>query len=138
MKTDPSRDALADRFSGKRRRSLTRYLLPGESYSGHVCARVAIAYADDLPHAQRLYDYMSRLWFIKGEGPATPVPVQWWGRAWPPDFLLSLNSVGDSLDDIVSTGTENVWLASPMGGGIGTYWGSVRSPSARSRPEHKG
>ena len=37
-----------------------------------------------------------------------------------------LNDVSDSLDGIVSTWTENVWLAS-NGGGIGTYWGNVRS-----------
>jgi len=36
-----------------------------------------------------------------------------------------LNSVGDSLDAIVDTWNENVWLAA-RGGGIGTYWGHVR------------
>ena len=34
--------------------------------------------------------------------------------------------VGDSLDGIMDTWNENVWLAS-NGGGIGTYWGGVRS-----------
>jgi len=34
--------------------------------------------------------------------------------------------VEDNLDGIVGTWTENVWLAS-NGGGIGTYWGGVRS-----------
>jgi ribonucleoside-diphosphate reductase alpha chain len=37
-----------------------------------------------------------------------------------------LNAVGDSLDGIMDTWNENVWLAS-NGGGIGTYWGGVRS-----------
>src|SRR5262249_32595048 len=37
-----------------------------------------------------------------------------------------LNSVSDSLENIVDVWNENVWLAS-NGGGIGTYWGSVRS-----------
>ena len=45
-----------------------RYLLPGESYQD-LFARVAAAYADDQEHAQRLYDYISRLGFM----PATPV-----------------------------------------------------------------
>ena len=40
--------------------------------------------------------------------------------------LLFLNTVHDSLDGILSTWSENVWLAS-NGGGIGTYWGEVRS-----------
>ena len=35
-----------------------------------------------------------------------------------------LNTVHDSLDGILSTWGENVWLAS-NGGGIGTYWGEV-------------
>ena len=45
-----------------------RYLLPGESYQD-LFARVADAYADDQDHAQRLYNYISNLWFM----PATPV-----------------------------------------------------------------
>ena len=45
-----------------------RYLLPGEGPQD-LFARVARTYADDTAHAQRLYDYMSRLWFM----PATPI-----------------------------------------------------------------
>src|SRR5690606_34419400 len=44
------------------------YLLPGESYQD-LFARVASYYGDDQAHAQRLYDYISRLWFM----PATPI-----------------------------------------------------------------
>ena len=64
--TDASRDALLTDFG---KETLTdRYLLPGEGYQD-LFARVADAYADDADHAQRLYDYISRLWFM----PATPV-----------------------------------------------------------------
>jgi ribonucleoside-diphosphate reductase alpha chain len=45
------------------------------------------------------------------------------GRGLP--ISCYLNSVDDSLEGIVNTWNENVWLAS-KGGGIGTYWGSVR------------
>jgi ribonucleoside-diphosphate reductase alpha chain len=45
------------------------------------------------------------------------------GRGLP--ISCYLNSVSDSLDGIVNTWNENVWLAS-RGGGIGTYWGRVR------------
>ena len=45
------------------------------------------------------------------------------GRGLP--ISCYLNSVDDSLDGIVDTWNENVWLAS-KGGGIGTYWGAVR------------
>jgi ribonucleoside-diphosphate reductase alpha chain len=115
--TDASRDALLTDF-GKETLD-DRYLLPGESYQD-LFARVADAYADDGDHAQRLYDYISRLWFM----PATPVLSNGGtGRGLP--ISCYLNSVDDSLEGIVNTWNENVWLAS-RGGGIGTYWGQVR------------
>ncbi|WP_419956795.1 ribonucleoside-diphosphate reductase subunit alpha [Novosphingobium kalidii] len=115
--TDDSRDALLTDF-GKETLD-DRYLLPGEKYQD-LFARVADAYADDQDHAQRLYDYISKLWFM----PATPVLSNGGtGRGLP--ISCYLNSVDDSLEGIVATWNENVWLAS-RGGGIGTYWGSVR------------
>ncbi len=101
-----------------------RYLLPGESYQD-MFARVAMAYGDDLDHAQRLYNYMSDLWFM----PATPVLSNGGAKRGLP-ISCFLNSVSDSLDGIVETWNENVWLAS-NGGGIGTYWGRVRSIGER-------
>ena len=118
VEVDHSRDALLTEFGKK---TLTdRYLLPGESYQD-MFARVSQAYADDADHAQRLYDYMSKLWFM----PATPVLSNGGADRGLP-ISCFLNDVSDSLDGIVSTWTENVWLAS-NGGGIGTYWGNVRS-----------
>ncbi|MDX2235703.1 MAG: ribonucleoside-diphosphate reductase subunit alpha [Hyphomonadaceae bacterium] len=116
--TDPSRDALLTDF-GKTTLD-DRYLLQGESYQD-MFARVATAYADDVGHAQRIYDYISKLWFM----PATPVLSNGGADRGLP-ISCFLNAVGDSLDDIVDTWNENVWLAS-NGGGIGTYWGNVRS-----------
>ena len=84
-------------------------------------ARVACTFADDIAHAQRLYDAMSRLWFM----PATPV-LSNGGTLRGLPISCFLNAVPDSLDGIVATWNENVWLAS-NGGGIGTYWGQVRS-----------
>ena len=116
VQTDASRDALLTEFGKDTLRD--RYLLPGESYQD-LFARVAAAYADDADHAQRVYDYISRLWFM----PATPVLSNGGtGRGLP--ISCYLNSVDDSLDGIVNTWNENVWLAS-KGGGIGTYWGAV-------------
>src|SRR5215203_737906 len=115
--TDSSRDALLTEFGKDTLRD--RYLLPGEDYQD-LFARVAAAYADDADHAQRVYDYISKLWFM----PATPVLSNGGtGRGLP--ISCYLNSVSDSLEGIVGTWNENVWLAS-RGGGIGTYWGSVR------------
>ena len=116
--TDPSRDALLTEFG---KTTLTdRYLLPGESYQD-MFARVATAFADDIGHAQRIYDYISKLWFM----PATPVLSNGGAERGLP-ISCFLNAVGDSLDGIMDTWNENVWLAS-NGGGIGTYWGGVRS-----------
>jgi ribonucleoside-diphosphate reductase alpha chain len=115
---DRSRDDLLTSFG---KATLTdRYLLPGESYQD-MFARVSCAYADDIDHAQRLYDYMSRLWFM----PSTPI-LSNGGTTRGLPISCFLNSVPDSLDGIVDVWNENVWLAS-NGGGIGTYWGKVRS-----------
>ena len=115
---DRSRDAVLTDF-GKTTLE-DRYLLPGESYQD-MFARVATAYADDSEHAQRIYDYISQLWFM----PATPVLSNGGADRGLP-ISCFLNAVNDSLDGIVGVWNENVALAS-HGGGIGTYWGGVRS-----------
>lgn len=118
LKLDRSRDALLTEFGKKTLED--RYLLAGESYQD-MFARVATAYADDAEHAQRVYDYMSKLWFM----PATPVLSNGGADRGLP-ISCFLNSVNDSLDGIQNVWNENVSLAS-NGGGIGTYWGGVRS-----------
>ena len=118
VKQTRARDDLLTDFGKKT--LVDRYLLPEETYQD-MFARVSEAYADDTAHAQRLYDYMSKLWFM----PATPV-LSNGGAARGLPISCFLNAVDDSLDSIVSAWTENVWLAS-NGGGIGTYWGNVRS-----------
>jgi ribonucleoside-diphosphate reductase alpha chain len=122
LNLDRSRDNLLTVFG---KATLTdRYLLAGESYQD-MFARVACAFADDTVHAQRLYDAMSRLWFM----PATPI-LSNGGTTRGLPISCFLNSVPDSLQGIVATWNENVWLAS-NGGGIGTYWGRVRSIGER-------
>lgn len=97
-----------------------RYLFEGETYQ-EMFARVSTAFADDIDHAQRLYDYMSQLWFM----PATPVLTNGGtGRGMP--ISCFLNTVADTLSSIDETWSENVWLSS-KGGGIGTCWSEVRS-----------
>ena len=118
IEIDRSRDALLTDFGKKTMED--RYLLPGESFQD-MFARVARTYGDDADHAQRIYDYISKLWFM----PATPVLSNGGADRGLP-ISCFLNGVGDSLDEIVGTWNENVALAS-NGGGIGTYWGNVRS-----------
>lgn len=97
-----------------------RYLLEGEKIQERF-ARVAAKYADDAAHAKRLYHYISCLWFI----PATPVLSNGGAERGLP-ISCFLNEVDDSLRSIADIWMENVWLAS-HGGGIGTFWGNVRS-----------
>lgn len=107
-----------------------RYLLEGETCQ-ELFARVASYYADDKNHAQRLYDYMSKMWFM----PATPILSNGGSDRGLP-ISCFLNETNDSLDGIVNLWTENVWLAS-KGGGIGSYWGNVRSINERVRDNGK-
>lgn len=97
-----------------------RYLLPDEDFQD-LFARVAMYYGDDSGHAQRMYDYISKLWVM----PSTPILSNGGTNRGLP-ISCFLNETNDSLDDIVSLWNENVWLAS-QGGGIGSYWGNVRS-----------
>lgn len=119
---DRSRDNLLTHF-GKAVLD-DRYLMPGESYQD-LFARVASYYSDNEEHAQRLYNYISKLWFM----PATPILSNGGTRRGLP-ISCFLNEADDSLKSIMDIWTENVWLAS-RGGGIGTYWGNIRSISEK-------
>lgn len=118
------RDALLTPFG---KATLTdRYLVPGESYQD-LFARVACANSDEIiwgdhsGHAQRIYDAMSQLWFM----PATPVLTNsGLKRGFPISCFLS--RVGDSMESIIEHTSETAWLAC-RGGGVGSYWGDVRS-----------
>ena len=97
-----------------------RYLGQNESYQD-LFARVASSYADDNLHAQRIYNYISNLWFM----PATPVLSNGGTKRGLP-ISCFLNEASDSLNGILDLWSENVWLAA-KGGGIGSYWGNLRS-----------
>ncbi|HHZ66891.1 MAG TPA: ribonucleoside-diphosphate reductase subunit alpha [Alphaproteobacteria bacterium] len=118
VETNASRDEFLTIFG---RATLNdRYLIPGESYQ-ELFARVASYFADDAAHAQRLYGYISRLWFM----PATPILSNGGTERGLP-ISCFLNESTDSLEGIVNLWNENVWLAA-LGGGIGSYWGNLRS-----------
>jgi ribonucleoside-diphosphate reductase alpha chain len=97
-----------------------RYLLKNETPQD-MFERVSCAYADNQEHAQRLYEYMSKLWFM----PATPVLANG-GTVRGLPISCFLNEVPDSMEGIAGIFHENTFLASG-GGGIGTLWSNVRS-----------
>jgi len=118
IKVDRSKDRHLTDF-GKATLS-DRYLGQNETYQD-LFARVASTYADNNLHAQRIYNYISDLWFM----PATPILSNGGTERGLP-ISCFLNEAGDSLGGILDLWSENVWLAA-KGGGIGSYWGNLRS-----------
>lgn len=118
VKIDHSRD---EKLTGFGKKTLeNQYLQTGETYQD-LFARAASAFGDDEAHSQRLYDYMSNLWFM----PATPILANG-GTSRGLPISCFLNETQDSLSSIVDLWTENAWLSS-KGGGIGSFWGNLRS-----------
>jgi ribonucleoside-diphosphate reductase alpha chain len=107
-----------------------RYFL--KDAEGKICenvltfhARVAAGMSrGDKALAQKLYDYMSRYWFI----PATPVMMNIGTNKGLP-ISCFLNTVPDTLEGIFDTYRENAFLAK-YGGGIGTDWSQLRGQNA--------
>ena len=93
VQIDRSRDSYLTEFG--KATLVDRYLLPGESFQD-LFARVAMYYSDDAAHAQRLYDYISKLWFM----PATPV-LSNGGTDRGLPISCFLNECDDSLSGIV-------------------------------------
>ena len=118
IKIDRSKDSKLTDFGKETLRD--RYLGPNESFQD-LFARVSSTYADDNLHAQRIYNYISNLWFM----PATPVLSNGGTERGLP-ISCFLNEASDSLKGITDLWGENVWLAA-RGGGIGSYWGNLRS-----------
>ena len=118
IKIDRSRDSKLTDFGKETLKD--RYLGQNESFQD-LFARVASVYADDNLHAQRIYNYISNLWFM----PATPVLSNGGTERGLP-ISCFLNEANDSLKGITNLWEENVWLAA-RGGGIGSYWGNLRS-----------
>lgn len=121
---DFRRDRYLSEFSIKTLRD--RYLVNGETSPQQAFARAAEAFADDDEHAQRLYDYASKLWFMF----STPILSNGGTKRGLP-ISCFLNYVEDSRLGITSHYTENAFLSS-VGGGVGGYWGHVRSVGSKT------
>jgi len=98
-----------------------RYFVDGETSPQEAFGRAAKAFADDDAHAQRLYDYASKLWFMF----STPI-LSNGGTDRGMPISCFLNYVDDSREGITSHYTENAFLSS-AGGGVGGCWSGVRS-----------
>ena len=103
-----------------------RYMVDGEISPQDAFARAAKTFADDEAHAQRLYDYASKLWFMF----STPILSNGGTKRGLP-ISCFLNYVDDSRTGITSHYTENAFLSS-VGGGIGGSWDGVRSVGSKT------
>mgnify|MGYP001207231620 CR=1 FL=1 len=116
---DFRRDRYLSQFSIKTLQD--RYLVGVETSPQQAFARAAGAFADDEAHAQRLYDYASKLWFMF----STPILSNGGTERGLP-ISCFLNYVDDSRIGLTDHFRENAFLSS-VGGGIGGYWGDIRS-----------
>ena len=83
--------------------------------------RVAEAYKDNDAHGQRIYDYMSRCWFM----PASPVLANAGSKEYLP-ISCFLSKSQDTMNGLFNIFTENMWL-SGKGGGVGIDLSNIRS-----------
>ncbi len=103
-----------------------RYFWGDETHAQEAFARASVYGATYQGHtdynlAQRLYDYASKSWF----GFSTPI-LSNGGTSRGLPISCFLNYVPDSRRGLSDHYDENIWLASG-GGGLGGYWGDVRS-----------
>ena len=103
-----------------------RYLWDTETSPQEAFARASVyvsTYKDETDYemAQRIYDYSSNHWFMF----STPI-LSNGGTTRGLPISCFLNHVPDSRHGLSAHYDENIWLAS-SGGGIGGYWGEVRS-----------
>jgi len=120
---DYERDKLLDEFSLKTLED--RYMLESEKSPQEAFARAAKAYSDDAAHAQRMYDYASKLWFmfstpiLSNGGTSRGLPISCFGI-----------DVADSIQDIGQKNLEMMLLAK-HGGGVGIGVNMIRPAGAK-------
>lgn len=97
-----------------------RYFQEGEESPQEVFARCCSIFGSNKEHAQRLYDYVSKTWFMF----ASPILSNAGGKGLP--ISCFLNSCEDSREGLGKNYYENIFLSS-FGGGIGCDFSSIRS-----------
>jgi len=122
-----------------------RYFIPGEESPQEMYLRTARAFSDYPEMAEKIYQYLSMQWLSAASPELSTAPERIsWAEGDPLDSFNSthfkstkggmpiscfLNYVPDSRIGLNAHYTENAWLSS-FGGGIGGYWGDIRSDGA--------
>jgi len=108
------------------------YMIEGESSPQEAYRRAATAwsmYKDTLDEglAERLYEYVSKKWFMFASPVLSNAPEEGKKTRGLP-ISCFLTYVPDSLDGLIEHSSELRWL-SVMGGGVGGHWSDIRTVS---------
>ncbi len=126
IEIDYSRDALLNDFASDLLKK--HYMVEGEKSPQESYARVATAFCDgDLALAQRIYDYVSKKWFMFAS-PVLSNASSPYHKSKGLPISCFLSYVPDSIHGLTEHSTETKWL-SVKGGGVGGHWSDVRSVS---------
>ena len=107
------------------------YCRDNEDSPQQAFARASVAYSDgDLELAQRIYDYVSKGWFMYASPVLSNAPLPGEKvKALPISCFLTY--VPDSLEGLIDHSAELRWL-SVKGGGVGGHWSHVRAISDKA------
>jgi ribonucleoside-diphosphate reductase alpha chain len=107
------------------------YCREDEKTPQQAFARAAVAYSyGDLELAQRIYDYVSKGWFMFASPVLSNAPIEGEPvKALPISCFLTY--VPDSLEGLIDHSAELRWL-SVKGGGVGGHWSDIRAVSKKA------
>lgn len=131
---DASRD---ERLTDFAKKLITDYYLQDGETIQEGFARAAFAWSSDNDHAQRLYEAVSKGWFmyaspvLSNAPSAKDVEKRIFHKAKALPISCFGNYVDDSVQGLIDHSSETRWL-SVMGGGVGADWSNVRSASKKT------
>jgi len=107
------------------------YCREDEKTPQQAFARAAVAYSyGNMDLAQRIYDYVSKGWFMYASPVLSNAPIEGEKvKALPISCFLTY--VPDSLEGLIDHSAELRWL-SVKGGGVGGHWSDVRAVSKKA------
>ena len=107
------------------------YCREDETSPQQAFARTAVAYSyGDIEFAQRIYDYVSKGWFMFSSPILSNAPIEGEKvKALPISCFLTY--VPDTLEGLIEHSSELRWL-SVKGGGVGGHWSDVRAVSKKA------
>lgn len=108
------------------------YMIEGETSPQEAYRRAATAWSTfegklDEGLAERLYEYVSKKWFMFASPVLSNAPEEGKKTRGLP-ISCFLTYVPDSLDGLIEHSSELRWL-SVMGGGVGGHWSDIRTVS---------